>query len=82
MIYCDLLCKPLHGDLTDLERAFTAGFQGQSCPAKAKVHCDVRRTRIELVPNAWKAFMLTTTPAPLGHVMMAYFWSLYIYNGS
>ncbi len=25
----------------------------------------LRRTRIELVPNAWKAFMLTTTPAPL-----------------
>ena len=25
----------------------------------------MRRTRIELVPNAWKAFMLTTTPTPL-----------------
>ena len=24
----------------------------------------MRRTRIELVPNAWKAFMLTTTPTP------------------
>ena len=34
-------------------------------PDKKKREKDeLRRTRIELVPNAWKAFMLTTTPAP------------------
>ena len=38
----------------------------------------MRRTRIELVPNAWKAFMLTTTPAPLSACGQSAYSNIYI----